>query len=233
MQRIGDSLKDKRVLITQSKDFMGPSLCNEFKKYGSLVIDSDQPLISNTVIENLAKDVGDVDIIIANLVSPVTGNLIFDTTDLEWYNHFRYMVNPLPLLAKKFMPAMINKGQGKMIVMSSITAIRTTPNAVHQNVGAGYAAARGAQLSWVQSAGAEMAKHNVQINAVAQGFIDNPTFYPQHIKDQDYFKKQLALIPANRLGKSEECTALVAFLACDQANFFVGQTFPVSGGWVT
>lgn len=233
MQRIGDSLKDKRVLITQSKDFMGPSLCNEFKKYESLVIESDQPLISNTVIENLAEDVGDVDIIIANLVSPVSGNAVFDTTDIEWYNHFRYMVNPLPLLAKKFMPAMIKKNQGKMIVMSSVTALRSTPNAVCQNVGAAYAAARGAQISWVQSAGSEIAKHNVQINAVAQGFIDNPTFYPQIFKEQDSFQNHLALIPANRLGKSEECTALVAFLACDQSNFFAGQTFPVSGGWVT
>lgn len=233
MQRIGDSLKGKRVLITQSDDFMGPALCDEFQKYDSIVLRSPDPLISNTAINNLAKSVGEVDVIVANLVSPTCGNTVFETADIEWHNHFRYMVNPLPLLAKKFIPAMIDRGQGKMIVISSVTALRSTPNYICQNVGAAYAAARGAQLSWVQSAGSELAKFNIQINAIAQGFVDNPTFYSQQIKDKDYFNDHLSLIPANRLGKSEECAALVVFLASNQADFFVGQTFPVSGGWVT
>jgi 2-keto-3-deoxy-L-fuconate dehydrogenase len=117
--------------------------------------------------------------------------------------------------------------------MSSITALRATPNAICQNVGAAYAAARGAQIAWVQAAGAESAKFNIQINAIAQGFIDNPTFYPEKEKNKKHFSEHLALIPANRLGTAEECTSLAVFLAGQESNFFVGQCFPVSGGWVT
>jgi hypothetical protein len=61
MNRIGESLKNKRVLITQSNDFMGPSLCKIFSNHDCEVIASPEPLISTTVINNLEKAAGDFD----------------------------------------------------------------------------------------------------------------------------------------------------------------------------
>jgi 2-keto-3-deoxy-L-fuconate dehydrogenase len=228
MKKIGESLKEKRVLITQSNDFMGPALCEAFKLYGAEVIESDVPLLTNTAVTRLANEIGHVDVIVANLMSPNFGQCVFTTDDIEWHNHFRYMVNPLPWLAKSFVPGMIKKGGGKFIVMSSVTAHRYVAN----TVGAAYAAARGAQISWTQAVGVELAQRNVIVNAIAQGFVDNPTFYSTEVKESADFVNHLNLTLAKRLGKSEECTSLAIYLASDESNFLIGQCFPVSGGWL-
>ena len=228
MSKIGESLKGKKVLITQSKEFMGPALCEAFKLYGAEIIDSDIPLLTSTAVANLAKEIGSVDVVIANLMSPNFGNCIFSTDDIEWHNHFRYMVNPLSWLAKSFIPGMIEKGAGKFIVMSSVTAQRY----VADTVGAAYAAARGAQISWVQAAGVELAQRNIIVNAIAQGFVDNPTFYSTAVKESSDIINHLDLIPAKRLGKPQECTSLAVYLASQESNFLIGQCLSVSGGWV-
>jgi NAD(P)-dependent dehydrogenase (short-subunit alcohol dehydrogenase family) len=232
IQRIGDSLKNKRVLITQSNDFMGPALCESFRFYGADVVEFAEPLTTNTVFQELKNIAGDIDIIVANLISPYTGNSIFDTEQREWYNHFSYMVNPLPLLAKNFVPNMIKRGSGKFVVMSSVTALRPTPNYQFNNVGAAYAAARGAQISWVKTAGLEWAKYNIQVNSIAQGFIDNPYFYPEEFKNTESFREHLKLTPSNRLGEASECTSLAIFLASDNSNFITSKCFTVDGGYL-
>lgn len=228
MKKIGEGLKEKRVLITQSNDFMGPALCDAFKLYGAEVIESDVPLLTSTAVTKLANEIGPVDVIVANLMSPNFGQCVFTTDDIEWHNHFRYMVNPLPWLAKSFVPAMIERGGGKFIVMSSVTAQRYVPN----TVGAAYAAARGAQISWAQAVGVELAQRNVIVNSIAQGFVDNPTFYSIAVKENPDIDNHLNLTPAKRLGKPEECTSLAIYLASDESNFVIGQCLSVSGGWL-
>ena len=47
-----------------------------------------------------------------------------------------------------------------------------------------YSAARGAQLAYVQAVGVEVAPHNVQVNAIAQNFVDNPTYFPARGPEQ-------------------------------------------------
>lgn len=170
MNRIGDSLKNKNVLITQSCDFMGPALCETFKFYGADVIADPRPPITNSIVSEIIGD-NQIDILIANLIAPGLTNTIEKTTDVDWGNQFRYMVDPLLRLSKKIVPGMKSRNYGKIIVMSSIAAIRSTPGG---NPGSGYSAARGAQLSWVQAIGKELAEYNIQVNAIAQGFVDNP-----------------------------------------------------------
>jgi 2-keto-3-deoxy-L-fuconate dehydrogenase len=228
MQRIGDSLKGKRVLITQSEDFMGPALCEAFRFYDAEVIADPRPPITNTAVENIINN-REIDILIANLIAPSITNVIEDTSDIDWLNQFRYMVDPLHRLSKKIVPKMKHKGHGKIVVMSSIAGLKNIPV---PNAGSGYAAARGAQIAWTQSVGIELAECNIQVNAIAQGWIDNPFFYPESFKIQNKFKEHLSLIPANRLANADECTSLAVFLASSESNFFIGQCFPISGGWI-
>jgi 2-keto-3-deoxy-L-fuconate dehydrogenase len=226
MKKIGDSLKEKRVLITQSNDFMGPALCEAFKFYEADVYSDSRALLSQSIIDEILSAAGDIDILIVNLSYPIN-NVNFNQIDsLEWKSYFAHMVDPLPKLAKLVLPKMIKNCQGKIVVIGSATAL----NGRFGN--AGYNAARGAQLSWVKKMGTDMAKYNIQINYIAQAFVDNKTFFPDNTNTKKMLKEQLQYVPAARLAQADECTALAVFLASSESNFFVGQCFPIAGGLV-
>ena len=96
-----------------------------------------------------------------------------------------------------------------------------------------YSAARGAQLAYVRAVALEAAPHNVQINAIAQNFVDNPTYFPESIQANPAFQARLKReVPLGRLVSAEEDASFAAYLCSDAANCFVGQVFPVCGGWV-
>jgi NAD(P)-dependent dehydrogenase (short-subunit alcohol dehydrogenase family) len=95
-----------------------------------------------------------------------------------------------------------------------------------------YSAARGAQLAYVKAMGVEMAPQGIQINAIAQNFVDNPTYFPEETKANPKFQKRLKNdVPLGRLVSLREDALFAAYLCSDAADCFVGQVFPVSGGW--
>ena len=117
---------------------------------------------------------------------------------------------------------------GSMLVMGSATALRG------QKRTSTYAAARGAQLSWVRAVGAEVAASNVQVNLIAQNFVDNPMYYGPEVQAMPAFQERLRReVPAGRLATAQEDALFAVFLAASEVNFFAGQAFPFSGGWVT
>ena len=94
-------------------------------------------------------------------------------------------------------------------------------------------AARGAQLAYVQAVGVEVAGKGVQVNAIAQNFVDNPTYFPPEVQADPRFRERLAReVPLGRLVAADEDAEFAAYLCSDAANCFVGQVFPVCGGWV-
>ena len=110
--------------------------------------------------------------------------------------------------------------------MGSASALRGMKRA------SSYSAARGAQLAWVQAVGAEVAAKGIQVNAIAQNFVDNPTYFPAEIQANPAFQARLQReVPLGRLVSAEEDAHFAAYLCSDAANCFVGQVFPVCGGW--
>ena len=95
-------------------------------------------------------------------------------------------------------------------------------------------AARGAQLSYIQAVALEVARDNVQVNAIAQNFVDNPTYFPEAVQSHPAFVEKLRReVPLGRLVSADEDASFAAYLCSDAADCFVGQIFPVCGGWVT
>jgi NAD(P)-dependent dehydrogenase (short-subunit alcohol dehydrogenase family) len=75
---------------------------------------------------------------------------------------------------------------------------------------------------------------NVHVNLIAQNFVQNPTYYPPEVQQLPAFKERLAReVPLGRLATPEEDALFAVFLASSEVSFFVGQSFPFSGGWVT
>lgn len=226
MKRIGDSLKNKNVLITQDQDFMGPALVSAFEGHGANVISSSEALLDNQSVDSLINKADSVDVLIVNLAIPAPSTPVVDVSDEEWREVFSYMVDPMPRLFRSVLPQMIERKSGKIVVMGSSSALRGMKRA------STYSAARGAQVAYVQAAGVELAKHNIQINLIAQNFVDNPTYFPPEIQADERFQARLKReVPAGRLATPEEDALFAVFLASSEVNFFIGQSFAFSGGW--
>ncbi len=166
--------------------------------------------------------------LVANLAIPAPATLATDVEDDEWSSVFDALVHPLPRLAKAVLPGMIERGGGKIVVIGSASALR----GIYRS--STYCAARGAQVSWVQAVGLEVARHNIQVNAVAQNFVENPSYFPPQVQANPKFQERLKReVPLGRLVSPQEDASFIAYLCSDAADCFVGQVFPVCGGWVT
>ena len=221
------TLAGKRVLITQASAFMGPVLCEVFAEQGAEVVASTDELVDVAAAERVVLAAGPIDALVVNLAMKAPSTAVVDVTEAEWRDIFAALVDPLPRLVRAAAPAMIERRAGKILVMGSASALRG------MKFRSTYSAARGAQLAYVQAAGVELAAHNIQINAVAQNFVENPTYFPAEVQADPRFQERLAReVPLGRLVSAREGAQFAAYLCSSAADCFVGQVFPVCGGWV-
>ena len=222
-----NALVGKRVLVTQAAEFMGPALCQVFAEQGAAVLASEADLTELDAAAQVVAEAGHIDVLVANLALRAPTTPAIDVTEDEWRSVFAALVDPLPRLVRAAAPAMVDRRSGKILVVGSASALRGIKKA------STYSAARGAQLAYVQAVGAELAPHNVQVNAIAQNFVDNPTYFPPEVQNNPRFQERLAReVPLGRLVAAREDALFAAYLCSDAADCFVGQVFPVCGGWV-
>lgn len=224
---MAERLTNKRVLVTQCDDFMGPITTEVFREEGAEVIADNRDLTQTGACEAAVSEAGDIDVLIANLASPTFSGV--DTTDLgddDFRTAFQMMVEPLHRLSRAVLPQMIARKQGKIVVYGSASALRGMKTL------AAYSAARGAQLGYVQSVGVEVAPHNIQVNLIAQNYVESEDYYPSELMNKPSFVKSLQRqVPAGRLGTKREDAYFAVFLASDESGFFAGQGIPFAGGW--
>jgi 2-keto-3-deoxy-L-fuconate dehydrogenase len=222
------SLRGTRVLVTQAREFMGPTLCSVLAEAGADVVADDSALIDPGTPAAIVARAGRVDVLVANLALAAPSTWVSDVADDEWQTTFRHLVDPLPRLVRAVLPQMIERRSGKILLIGSAAALRGMKRA------STYSAARGAQLAYVQAVGVEVAPHNVQVNAIAQNFVENPTYFPPEVQALPAFQDRLQReVPLGRLVGAREDALFAAYLCSSAADCFVGQVFPVCGGWVT
>ncbi|MBC7548717.1 MAG: SDR family oxidoreductase [Polaromonas sp.] len=224
---MNQTLSGKRILVTQANAFMGPALCDVLAQHGAIVIANTDPLVDVEAADAVVKAAGLVDVLVANLAIAAPTSLVTEASESEWRDTFAALVDPLPRLFRAVLPQMIERRSGKILLIGSASALRGLKRT------STYSAARGAQLAYVQSVGTEMAPHNVQVNAIAQNFVENPTYFPAEVQANPRFQERLKReVPLGRLVSATEDATFAAYLCSEAANCFVGQVFPVCGGWV-
>ena len=219
-------LQGLRILLTQADVFMGPALCEVLTSHGATVLADTRDLTPPEAPQAMVAEYGHVDVLLVNLAMPAPSTLAAEVTEDEWHAVFDTMVHPLPRLVRAVLPQMQARGRGKVVVMGSASALRGMKRA------SSYSAARGAQLAYVQAVGVELAPLNIQVNAIAQNFVDNPTYFPPEVQANPRFQERLKReVPLGRLVKADEDAQFAAYLCSTHADCFVGQVFPMSGGW--
>lgn len=221
-------LAGRRVLLTQANDYMGPATTALFEKEGATVFADNRDLTVAGATDAVLAEAGEIDVLIANLAGPNhSGIAAEDLGDAAWAQCFDTMVHPLHRLCRGLLPQMKARKRGKIVVYGSATALKGLKTV------AAYSAARAAQVGYVQALGVEVAPHNIQINLIAQNYVENPVYYPDTLRAKPSFQQSLARqVPLGRLARAEEDAQFALFLASDESDFFIGQAIPFSGGWV-
>jgi 2-keto-3-deoxy-L-fuconate dehydrogenase len=219
-------LTGQRVLLTQADTFMGPVLAEVFRRQGATVIADTRPLTDPDAAAAAVADAGQVDTLLIHLAVPAPATAAQAITEGEWRHMFAHMVDPMPRLVAAVLPQMLARKAGRILLMGSAAALRG------QKRTGSYSAARGAQLAYMQSVALELAPQGIQCNAIAQNFVENPTYFPPEVQANPRFQDRLQReVPLGRLVGAEEDALFAAYLCSPAAACFVGQVFPVSGGW--
>ncbi|MGJ0121248.1 3-oxoacyl-ACP reductase FabG1 [Williamsia sp. MIQD14] len=124
-------------------------------------------------------------------------------------------------VAKAACRSMLRKRFGRFIFIGSVVATMGTPGQIN------YASSKAGLIGMARSLTRELGSRSITANVVAPGFIDTDMTaeLPQEYQDQ-----ALKLIPAQRMGRTDEVAAVVSWLASDDSSYVSGAVIPVDGG---
>jgi len=248
----------KRVLVTGGTKGAGAAMVRRFANAGATVatsarsapaegqssivfIEADltEPEGAAKVAEIVGRELGGVDILVHNLGGSKTpGGGFAVITDELWQEELDLNLMPAVRLDRALVPAMIERGSGVVIHVSSIQ--RRLP--LHESTIA-YAAAKAALSTYSKALSKELGPRGVRVTAIAPGWIDT-TAADAMIKrlaanagtDEATAREgvltALGGIPIGRPAQPEEIAELVAFLASDRAASIHGAEYVIDGGTV-
>ncbi len=175
-----------------------------------------------STVDKIIKDLGRIDILVNN--AGVTADKLLVRMDSEdWNRVLNVNLTGTFLMTKAVARYMMKQRYGRIVNISSVIGILG-------NFGqANYAASKAGIIAFTKSCAKELASRNINVNAIAPGFIKTrmTDVIPEEIR-QNYLK----LIPLSRFGEPKDVADLIAFLVSDEAGYITGQTICVDGGMV-
>jgi NAD(P)-dependent dehydrogenase (short-subunit alcohol dehydrogenase family) len=189
--------------------------------------DLTRSIDANRVVRDVVDRLGRLDVLLNNSSHPPVGGPVEDVSDETWRSMVAHLLDEPFYCVRAALRVMKRQGRGKIINFTSAVALPGLPNY------AAYSAARAATNGLTRAVGREVARHGIQVNAIAQNFVENPTYFGSDLlADPARLAHIVRNVPAGRLARSEESARLAVYLASDEADFFCGQVIPFAGGWV-
>ncbi len=175
-------------------------------------------------IEKVKADHPKIDILINN-AGHIMRKPVAEHPDEYWDTIININLNAQFILTREIGKRMVEQGAGKIVFTASLLSFQggiTVP---------GYAASKGAIASLIKAFANEWAKHGVNVNGVAPGYIatDNTA---QLRADAERNAAILSRIPANRWGTPEDLTGAFVFLSSPASDYMNGTIVTVDGGWM-
>jgi 2-keto-3-deoxy-L-fuconate dehydrogenase len=184
-------------------------------------------VLDESAINKLAGEVGQIDILF-NCAGFVHHGTILDTLPKDWDFSFNLNVKSMYFVTRAFLPAMLKKGGGSIINMSSIaSSVKGLPNRFV------YGASKAAVIGLTKSIAADYVKQGIRCNAIGPGTVDTPSLGERinAFADPVQAKKDfIARQPMGRLGTVDDITGLLVFLASDESKFATGNMYSIDGG---
>jgi 2-keto-3-deoxy-L-fuconate dehydrogenase len=244
---MGSRLAGKSAFVTAAAQGIGAATVKLFADEGCRVIATDiddtklQALagIPNVSVRKLdvmdrmavqaaAADVGAVDVLF-NCAGFVHHGSILECDDAAWDFSMNLNVRSMFWVTKALLPAMIAKGKGSIVNMSSgASSIKGVPNRFV------YGTTKAAVIGLTKALAADHVRQGIRANSICPGTVDTPSlkgridaFADPVQARKDFIARQ----PMGRLGTAEEIAELALFLASDASSFITGAEFKIDGGW--
>lgn len=168
---------------------------------------------------------GHIDVLINNAGVPGEGAFLEVTP--EYYDHvLGTNLRGCYFTAQRVAKAMIAGGNGGAIV--NITSIDATAADGSYSC---YCTAKAGLVNLTRCMAFELAPHKIRVNSVAPGFtMTEMTSNAVSGEELDYLQNRFDRVPMRRLGTVEECAAVMAFLASDEAPYLIGENITIDGG---
>jgi NAD(P)-dependent dehydrogenase (short-subunit alcohol dehydrogenase family) len=157
----------------------------------------------------------------AGITSPVK---FVDVTGAEWDRVFAVNVRGAYNITRRVVPSMVERGFGRVVFLSSVSAERG--GGVFGGVA--YSAAKAAQLGFARALAREVGLNGITVNSVAPGLIDTDITGGQ--LDGDREARLLAGIPVGRKGRIADVADLITYLCREESGYITGATYDVNGG---
>ena len=243
-------LEDKVALITGGARGIGRAIALAFAKEGAdiVIADVNQEEAEKAGLDIVAQDrramalpmdvtdyakveeavnkildkFGKVDILVDN-AGITKDNLLLRMSQAEWDVVLDVNLKGSFNCIKAVSRPMIKQRQGRIINIASIVGI--IGNAGQAN----YSASKAGIIALTKTAAKELASRNINVNAIAPGFIQTEMTakLPEDVKE-----KMKEAIPLNKFGSPEDVAAVCLFLASSDSSYITGQTIIVDGGMV-
>ncbi|MEO8612825.1 MAG: SDR family oxidoreductase [Chloroflexota bacterium] len=183
-------------------------------------VDNIQAVVDAVIAQN-----GHIDILINNAGVPGEGAFMEVTPD--YYDHvLGTNLRGAYFMAQRVAKAMIAKGNGGSII--NVTSIDATAADGPYST---YCTSKAGLVNLTRCMAFELAQYGIRVNSVAPGFtMTEMTSNAVTTEELDYLQNRFDRVPMRRLGTVEECAAVMAFLASDEAPYLTGDNITIDGG---
>ena len=220
------------------------SLASEIEQMGRPVLAAQVDVTDLAVMQALAEraqhELGPIDIVIAN-AGVYSFAPSWELTEEQWDETVNVDLKGVWITCKVCIPQMLSRHSGKIICISSTAGLKGMANLAH------YVAAKHGVLGLVKTLAIELAPYNINVNAICPTSVDtamcrNQALYDvfaggsgplathEHMLD---LMNQLNLFPDRNLLPPEAISAVVLWLASEEARHLTGCALPVDAGYLT
>lgn len=196
----------------------------EIAKYGkkALLLQAD---ISNRdaaaeIVKKTKDEFKRIDILVNN-AGVLFEKYLFRISDDEWQRCFQVNVDAACFCSRACLLSMLRQGSGKIINISSLSGV--SGNTGHT----AYGASKAALIGFTKSLAKEVARKNINVNAIAPGYIDTGMTAKTSGQSKEILSGR---IPCGRMGSPEEVAKTVVFLASELSSYIHGEVIVMDGG---